>query len=486
MRVADWPVSFKQLARIGHLDSPVAIVTLWTPLQLIERCLRQDQYAILTQLYSKDVGVNALLRGCLSNTAIRYLIVTGNDLSQSGQALVNLKTQGVDEKNSIIGSANAVIDKEIPREAVERFRNNVDVIDLRHVKQFGELPAILSNLPHLPDYGEPQLFPEAKVDIPDRFPSEQSLFPVRAKTVGEAWLQALQAVMKFGSMKESQRGEQQKEAINLAITITDEDPDSISWKEYFNFTREDLERYYPQVLSPDMVDTVKYTYGKRLMDFQGKDQIALMIEELKRAPHTRRAVAVLWDVLQDAASDEPPCFNLLQALVQDGRLFLTAFIRSNDMVDAWPRNAFALRKLQQRIAKETGHGLGHLTTISGSAHIYQRSMKQAMAILDGYPVIENVAFDLPGKLMQDRRGNVTFSVIGSTIKIAHLSVDGKRLEEHTVSSAKEAILWLTWQKKVSDIHHAMYLGQELEKAEMAMKMGLHYVQDKVLDLKAAL
>ncbi|MDO8642442.1 MAG: thymidylate synthase [Candidatus Woesearchaeota archaeon] len=481
MRIENWPIHFGNLVKKGNLDSNVVVITLWTPMKIVEPQLRSDSYAVLSQLYSKDTGLNALVRGCLSNTAIRYVIVTGQDLSGSGQALLNLKNNGVDATSNIIGSTNSVVDKEIPKEAVELFRKNVDIVDARTVP-FPQLQALIDSLPKKSEYGQPRVFPEAKIEVPETQPSEHVGFKVRAKKIGEAWLQALQLIMKFGAVKESQRGEKQKEVMELMISVTDENPDAISWKEYFNFTQEDLENYYPQVLSPQTLD-VKYTYGSRLMNYHSIDQIQSIIDELKKAPHSRRAVAVLWDVEKDSASEDPPCFNLLQALIQNNKLFLIMYIRSNDMYDAWPRNAFALRKLQQRIAQEVGCAMGHLITLSGSAHIYERSFKQVDELLKDYPVADNVEFDLPGKLMQDPRGNITISITGTEIKLSHLTPDGKRIDEHTAKSAKDAMFWLTWQQKIIDVYHALYLGRELEKAEMALQLGIHYVQDKPLDMK---
>ena len=485
MRIETWPIHFSTQVKKGNLDSNIVVITLWTPMKIVDAKLDSSTYAVLSQLYSKDTGLNALIRGCLSNTTIRYILVTGQDLSSSGQALLNLAKNGVDtaKNNAIIGSETTAIDKEIPAEAIALFRKNVEIIDMRDCRDFSQIQQKINGLEKKQNYGQPLIFPEAKIELPETQPAESTGFKIRAKTVGEAWLQALQTITKFGVVKESQRGESQKEIIELIISITNENPDSISWKKYFNFTREELEAYYPQVLTPDVIENVHYTYGSKLMNFYGKDQVKQIIEELKKTPYSRRAVAVLWDVIKDPKSEDPPCFNLIQALVQNNKLYLTAYIRSNDIYDAWPRNAFALRKLQQRIAKETGFDMGHLITISGSAHIYQRSFSQVNELLKEYPVDQNVDFDLPGRLMQDPRGNITISIGAGMIKLTHLTVDGKRIEEHTVKNAKDAMFWITWQQKVLDPYHAMYLGRELEKAEMALKLGIHYVQDKPLDMK---
>jgi len=483
MQSKEWPLSFKDLVKIGDTDSNLAIITLWTPIEAIQKYLNKEDYAILSNLYSKDAGLNTLIRGCLTNKKIRYILITGQDLSKSGQALINLKQNGIDENNKVIGIENSFIDKEIPKKTINNFRNNVEIIDLRNLKDFPQLKNEIKKLEKKQSYGEPETFPETKIELPQRFPAEHSGFKITAKTVGEAWLQILQTVMKFGFTKDSEKGEQQKEIVDLIVSITEEDPENISWKKYFNFTKEELENYYPQVLNSISPETVTYTYGKRLMNFKGKDQIKSIINKLKKHHYSRRAIAVLWDVETDIESEEPPCFNTFQAIIQENKLYLTVYIRSNDTYDAWPRNAFAIRKLQKRIADEINCKLGDLITIISSAHIYSRSFKAVTTLLKEYPIIDNVTFDLTSNVMQDPRGNINIEVIDKKIKITHLTQDGKRIDEHYVKNAKEGILWIRWQQKISDVHHAMFIGQELEKAEIALKNNLKYTLDKQLDLK---
>lgn len=127
--------------------------------------------------------------------------------------------------------------------------------------------------------------------------------------------------------------------------------------------------------------------------------------------------------------------------------------------------------------------MGDLITISASAHIYQRSLRQVTELLKDYPIAQHISYDLPGPLMQDPRGNVLISLVDGGIKLVHCAPDGKPLEEVQVHNAKEAMQWIQWNNKVSDFYHAMYLGRELEKAETALRLGMQYVQDQALSFK---
>ncbi|MBI4439046.1 thymidylate synthase [Candidatus Woesearchaeota archaeon] len=469
----------KQSVKLGNEKSNVAVCTLWTPLEIVERHLDRDSYAVIGQLYSKDAGLNTVLRYCLFNKNIRYIVVCGQDRSQSGQALISLKEKGVDDERSVRGVSGARVDNEIPLDAVESFRKNVDVIDARNVTDYSVLKQVIAGLPLKTGYGSPESFPEARVEVPMNFPTDP-VFKIRARTIGEAWLQALSTIMKFGALKESQHEEKQKEIICLSTIITHEDPDKPQWKPYFAFPEEELEEYYPQVLTDQKVPEITYTYGQRLRSHKGVDQISKIARKLNEHPHTRRAVAVTWDVNLDMDSINPPCLNLVQAIIQGDKLYLIAYLRSNDIYGAWPKNAYALRKLQKQLCAETGKELGETIMISASAHVYERHFRQAQEVLREYPLDKNISFELPrstGNL--DPRGNIHISVEGGRIKVTHLSPDGQRLEEFLAASSQEASRWIVLEQKASDISHAIYIGQELMRAELALKKGLKYEQDQI-------
>ncbi|HLC89065.1 MAG TPA: thymidylate synthase, partial [Candidatus Nanoarchaeia archaeon] len=241
---------------------------------------------------------------------------------------------------------------------------------------------------------------------------------------------------------------------------------------YFQFTKEHLQEYLPRVLTNQKVEGVKYTYGNRLRNWRGIDQIESLIKRLKESLHTRRAVAVTWDVEKDHCDSEAPCLDLIQCLVQNNVLYLTAFFRSNDMFAAWPENALALRKLQGLISAELGTVLGSLTTLSGSAHVYQGSWSKAADILSKNKIkIEQ---------LNDPRGNFVIYLSHNQITVEHQSPEGKVLEKITGKTAQELSCQLVQKQKISDYYHALYLGRELQKAELALQNNLNYEQEQSL------
>lgn len=453
----------------------VGIVTLWTKKEHVLKSVDKSKYAIVGQLYSRDEGISCLVRNCLANKSIRHIVLCGVDLYNSGEALLALMKNGVDEQHRVIGVANAVVQKEIPPEAIERFRANVRVYDCRETREYERINGVIDELERMPAYGEAEAFPEPAVEQVESWPTDPVGFKVVAQTVGQAWLDILDTVMRFGMRKKTEYGNEMKEVINLMTVVTDEEPVQIRWEDFFNFTREELEAYIPKILSDVQLMDVEYTYGQRLRAHFGRDQIKEITEYLKKVPFTRRAVAVTWDVERDLGNAKAPCLDLIQCLVQEGKLYMTVYFRSNDMFDAWPRNAFALRRMQGEIAQGVGVGLGSLCILSSSAHIYDGSWTVAKNIVSEYkklPLLE-----------LDPRGNFVISIEEGTMVVRHYSPSGGKIDEVRGKTVKEITNALLRKRTISLVSHALYLGRELQKAQTALELGLKYGQDQPLEFK---
>lgn len=387
-----WPLYFAESLRVGNRKSNVALCTLWTERDKIADKLGKS-YAVAGNLYYID-GINYVIRNVFANPLIRYIILCGADMSGSGSAFLQFMKNGVDKNHRIIGT-EFFLDNEIPLTALEEFRRNVSLIDMRS-KDAHKIRAEISKLDRLPPFSRPKVFPMSEPSV-EEFPTHESGFMARGKTVGSAWLAILRNIMRFGIIKKTQFGSDQKETLNLMAIVEGENIDKPNMEKYFTFSQSDLENYYLGVLTSNRVDA-SYSYGQRLKDYHGINQIERIIDELKKYDYSRRALAVIWDVENDIKSKSPPCWVALECLVQNGKLFLTAYIRSNDMFAAWPQNAFALLKLQKEIADALNTSVGSLTTISSSAHIYEHDWKKAKSILEKYDA-EQRDFDPRGNIV---------------------------------------------------------------------------------------
>jgi len=460
------PVYKKELLGIGSEESSVGLCTLWTEKEKVLRDISKDNYYIAGQCYSTQEGINLIIRNCLASKNIRQIVLCGVDLGKSGDVLVALSRYGLDGRK-VIGT-NCEIDEEIPLESVEAFRRNVEIIDKRDVRDYKVLNDFLGGLPRLNGWGEPEHYKKHTPKKPKSYPSEEVGFVIRSGKVGDVWLKILDHVLRFGHIKKSHHGDDQQELVGLVSVVNDEDPDGIDWKDYFQFTKEHFEVYQKQLMTDVIEKDLSYTYGSRLRDFGGINQIDSLVEELKRARYSRRAVAITWDVEKDHDNEHSPCLDVIQALVQD-KLHITAYFRSNDMFGAWPENALALRKIQYEIASRVEVEVGDLIIVSNSAHIYSSDWEKARKIVN-----EN---SIHNEKCSDPRGNVLIDLEEGKIKISHLDPFGKKVGEFFVNSAIEGYKLIHKEKIISQIDHALDIGVELGRAEIALKKGLRYVQD---------
>lgn len=486
---SNWPLYYRDKLIVGDPTRSIGLVTLWTERKQVAAAVDLGQVAVVGQLYSHNRGISALLRNLLANPVITDLIVCGADKSGSGRALEQFFAAGVDQNHQIIGVAGGQLEPEIPLAALEQIRQNVRLTSWRNELDLTKVQTKVNELSRVnPPWAPVQIYPDHITTSPETLPSEKSNFVIRGKRVVDVWPQVLATVMDFGAVKRSQHTDDQREVVNL-IVETNEDPTKPAVPAWLGFDQSELESYYPQVLTSDPVPGVNYSYGQRLMNHAGVDQIEGIINQLKSAPFTRRAVGVTWDVKQDHNNEHAPCLDLVQALINGEKLYLTAYFRSNDMYEAWPRNALALRQLQARIAREVGVELGPLTTISSSAHIYAPKWDLALEIVKkhgrrGTHVwSEQKQQCVWNQTENDPRGVMLIAVEEGEIKVIHQN--WQTGEEIHVWRGKGAIALynqLVAAGAVSQVGHAFDLGCELQKAELALNLGHIYEQDRPLKI----
>lgn len=117
---------------------------------------------------------------------------------------------------------------------------------------------------------------------------------------------------------------------------------------------------------------------------------------------------------------------------------------------------------------------GNLIIISNSAHIYSRSFNKIKDIIESQ---RNRIVWKP-----DPYGTIIITVNGNNIAVQHMNVNGKKLDYFEEKTALMAYKKIANEMKISDIAHALDIGCELQKAEIAMKKGIPYIQDRPLDL----
>lgn len=125
----NWPLAEGRY-KIGNKDSPVAVCTNAT-VKGIE--LDMTKVAIQGKCVTENIGVGKIVQNVVSNPYIRFLILCGK-VSKGhfvGQAFISLKKNGIDKEKRIIGAkGNTPFLKGIGKDQIERFRQQIEVIDL--------------------------------------------------------------------------------------------------------------------------------------------------------------------------------------------------------------------------------------------------------------------------------------------------------------------------------------------------------------------
>jgi thymidylate synthase len=509
-----WPLYFKDRLEMGNPLSTVAICCLWTPKELIKNTISSSHYTILGQLYTKK-GINYILRNILANPFIIRIYLVGSDLMGSGQALLNLYQLGITSDNKIIGDEAAEIEKEIPIDAINDFRKNVEIVDMRgaeHLKNFQNLIKPCKHDSKL--WATPRVFPDPPSVEISSYPSERGLIKIERLTIAEAYPAVLKHVLDFGNLSEAMIGyvsdtsKKLKELLNLAVVISS--PSSAQdIPDVFPFSQTDLESYLKGFFAPNR-GTEDYTYGERLFNFGEQEMSRLMdifpflkidrfkplfqyggfdqvegsiVRKLRKFPYDKGAIAVLANVFTDVFPQRPPkktpCLSLIQCQIYNNKLNLTAYFRSNDMYNAWPLNAFALESLQKNISEKLHVGVGAFVTISNMAHIYEHNWSDAQKIVDKHYKLG---------CLWDERGNfiVQTDLSKGEIVVKLMTPDGKteirswKIDGRMPKAARGMCFMIEQDLGVSTIGNAMYIGRQLERAEMAIKLGVSYSQDEAL------
>jgi len=492
LKEAGWPQEFHEKLHVGNLKSNIGIATLWTFQEVVYGEISPETYAVVGNYYDRKNGLDPLVRNCLANPNIRHIILLGNDKAKSREVLVNFFEKGV--KDGVVVGTDCPVSELIPQKDIEELRANVtlhdltsDIKNLEDSSEYAkEVERVVSKLKMDKPYAKPRLYEKPELAT-DSFPSEKVGFVVRGEKVGETWLKILRTIYDYGSFVSMKKKDSTEVRMvqNLMTVVADEDPDKPVMEKYFRFDEAYLKSYYDEICTDKIPKGTVYTYGSRLRAWKGGDgkpidQVADIISYLKEDTLRASAVAQTWIVEDELTrrilnkDKSSPCVILVQPYAPEGKLTLTAYIRSNDMFRAWPLNTFGLRKLQKLIAEGLKMDMGPLTTISCSAHIYQDNWEDTKEVLDKYYTSTNCFYD--------PRGYYTISLTGGAIKVQHFSPDSRLLKEYEGKTAREINDEINSSQHPADPYHSSYLGEELMKAEVARKLGILYTQDAELDL----
>lgn len=117
----------------------------------------------------------------------------------------------------------------------------------------------------------------------------------------------------------------------------------------------------------------------------GIDQLANVIESIKKNPNSRRHIVSAWNVGEIDEMALPPCHLLFQFYVADGKLSCQLYQRSADLFLGVPFNIASYALLTMMVAQVCDLELGDFVHTLGDVHVYKNHLDQCSLQLTRNP-----------------------------------------------------------------------------------------------------
>jgi thymidylate synthase len=509
------PLHFADRLTIINPQGTIGVVTLWSkPDYVIER-FRQagvdlnpatSPIAVFGTLYGN--GLREMLRNLLYNPQIQRLIICGHDRSGSRGELENFfaKDKGLEivqeanisylAEHGIVTSPYRIKDTrrlidglvqpqswyKNPAPKIEYLGDPTktiilgkpdDTIILTKIKEFFinfeklERPAVEQSIANLIRPKKDAVPPLPQVETL-YFPSNPRAHQIVQESPLDAWLELVFLITRFGRRVRLKKGER-LELQNVKVVV--EQPESYEKFEdrlrAVNLDPGKIGQYYMEFLRGELRPDESYTYGNRLRNYFGLDAVEVLAARLQSDPEDRKSYFSLWDTSRDLnAKESRPCFVSAFFRKFEDKLTLTATFRTHNAMDAWPMNFYGLMAFRSAVAKKAGIVPGAITVFSHSISIDPKELDRALM----------VAEKRKWKMHLDPMGYFRVTLDGKEILVEHRFED-VTLREYRGKTAVSLQHQIARDVAVSDINHAIYLGRQLAKAEMALKDGREFVQD---------
>lgn len=107
------------------------------------------------------------------------------------------------------------------------------------------------------------------------------------------------------------------------------------------------------------------------------DQIKVLVDGIKNNPESRRHIVSAWNVADIDKMALPPCHNMFQFYVADGKLSCQLYQRSADVFLGVPFNIASYALFTMMLAQVCGLEAGDFVHTFGDAHLYSNHFDQA-------------------------------------------------------------------------------------------------------------
>jgi len=115
------------------------------------------------------------------------------------------------------------------------------------------------------------------------------------------------------------------------------------------------------------------------------DQIAIILDQIKNNPDSRRIIVSAWNVAEIENMALPPCHSFFQFYVAEGKLSCQLYQRSADIFLGVPFNIASYALLTMMVAQACDLQVGDFIHTLGDAHLYSNHMEQVELQLSREP-----------------------------------------------------------------------------------------------------
>lgn len=412
----------------GNPNSNIAIAFIYNwktdvaPENIRNLFQKISNYAALTGYWRTTNGARYAFANMLANPNINKLLLLIFEKEDNGHlladALRNFWKNGVNENNIIINSkAPNPKFEQVPKQALERIRQQADLLILKNIKDNqDEIERLLRGLIQEPEnaidlkefqnlefysnviknnmlYDDGIRFEQPlTIDLSTtaqnvKFEQKNLVASIgqsiQVNNLKDALENMTAFILKNGSTILDQRNIITIECRSITTTILNP-----LEKLPENFSKEYLDKYLDEFLNGkgEKLDEFVYTYHERIFKKWG-NQPEKIVALMKKNPNTRRALITLWDPSEDSGNESPPCLDFIWVVVRDNALEFHVVYRSHHIATvtedgkllpgegALVPNIYAIAALQQNMAKALNMKTGPLVLTDFSGHLYVSRIK---------------------------------------------------------------------------------------------------------------
>lgn len=194
---------------------------------------------------------------------------------------------------------------------------------------------------------------------------------IEQDTIGKAWQAAFNYIRDYGKLILDDDKEL-LEIMHLNLTINNPNETDDIMQSQQGPMKEWMDNNFSEIRKvPELNDS--WSYGWRLYNFNGVNQLEWIINVLKKKPESKSATISMLNVA--GTESYIPCVSLLDFKIRDNILILTAFCRSLDIGKKAIHNFTNLADIAIKIAEKVNIKETRLILQITSGHIYKEDLK---------------------------------------------------------------------------------------------------------------